>query len=150
MFSKTERRLRSFSGIFVKVTYSFARSPAFLCIFFDATREQAKFTLRILANPRLESLVNLCYGPFEGKKRRSPRPCHPPRRFLLERDGPVDKTIAGGIIGIIYAGFAVGYTTRQQQQQRGMFEGGGGGRKGGHFVCVTTESGSPRKIPPWL
>lgn len=49
---------------------------------------------------------------------------HFPRRFLLERDSPVDKTIAGGIIGIIYAGFAVGYTNGSAMRL-GMLQGRG-------------------------
>jgi len=100
----------------VKVT---APPPGPSRFFSRPTREQAKFTLRVLASPRLESLVNLCREPSEGKEAGA----HPPRRFLLVRDSPVDKTIAGGIIGIIYAGFAIGYTTASARgRQPGMFQ----------------------------
>lgn len=60
-----------------------------------------------------------------------------PRRFLFERDSPVDKTIAGGIIGIIYAGFSKIHNGKGRQR---CYRG-----KGGHFVCITKGEG-PRKI----
>jgi len=55
------------------------RFPTLPRAFFGPTRKQAKFTLRVLAGPRLESLVNLCHGSFEGKEAatKPPQPCLP-------------------------------------------------------------------------
>lgn len=66
--------------------------------FFEPTRKQAKFTLRVLAGPRLELLVNLCHGSFEGKEAATPSTLPPIFPVDFSSNGTVRsiKQLPGG------------------------------------------------------
>lgn len=62
-------------------------------LFFKATREQAKFTLRVLASRRLESLVNLRHD--KGRKKHSDPPdsARSPATPYLPADSSMNGTV---------------------------------------------------------
>lgn len=109
------------------------------------------------SSPSSKRLVNLCKvsgaGTGEGGERSEVRGAGPPSlsRLLFERDSSVDKTIAGGIIGIIYAGFSrqIGEGSSWERGRSGLGE----GREEGspyHEPECTLRKGSWKKIPRQL